>query len=69
TPMSHALATAIGTYVVAESGFGVVRLVRGTAVPWGAIAFTLSAVALAGLIGGFLGSRLQTSGARPSMRR
>lgn len=69
TPMSHALVTAIGTYVVVEAVFIVVRLVRGTSIPWGALTFTLTLVSMAGLAGGFLGNRLQTQGFQPSMRR
>ncbi len=69
TPLSHALVTAIGTYVVVEFVFVIVRLVRGTAVPWFAIVFTLSVISAAGLLGGFLGSRLQAQGFVPSSRR
>lgn len=69
TPLSHALLTAIGTYVVVEAVFVVVRLVRGTAIPWFALFFTLSAISAAGLLGGFLGSRLQAKGFVPSSRR
>lgn len=69
TPMSHALVTAIGTYVVAELVFVIVRLIRGTEIPWGAILVAFSMVSICGIIGGFLGNRLQTQGIRPSMRR
>lgn len=68
TPMSHALVTALGTYVLVEAVFVVVRLVRGTDVPWSGIFVALSLVLLCGLIGGFLGNRLQARGFRPSGR-
>ena len=69
TPMSHALVTAIGTYLAAEAVFVVVRLIRGTEVPWGALLFTLSIISVCGVVGGFLGNRLQASGVRPSTQR
>lgn len=69
TPLSHALVTAIGTYVAVEIVFVIVRLVRGTSIPWFAIVFTLSVISAAGLLGGFLGSRLQAQGFVPSSRR
>lgn len=69
TPLSHALVTAIGTFVALEAVFVLIRLVRGTTVPWLAIFFTLSVISVAGLLGGFLGSRLQAKGFVPSSRR
>lgn len=69
TPMSHALATAIGTYLAAEAVFVLVRLVRGTDVPWGALLSTLSIISVCGVIGGFIGNRLQASGVQPSVHR
>lgn len=69
TPMSHALVTAVGTFVVVEAVFVIVRLVRGTEVPWGAMFLTLSIISVCGVIGGFLGNRLQTQGIRPSSQR
>lgn len=69
TPMSHALVVAIGTYLVSEAVFVVIRLIRGTEVPWGAMVLTLSIVSVCGVIGGFLGNRLQTQGVQPSSRR
>lgn len=69
TPMTHALATALGTFVVVEVVFVVVRLVRGTSIPWNAIVLTMSLVMLAGLVGGFLGNVLQAQGVEPSVRR
>lgn len=69
TPLSHALVTAIGTYVAAQAIFVAVRLVTGRDVQWFAIFFTLSIVSFAGLVGGFLGNRLQAKGFVPSSRR
>lgn len=69
TPLSHALVTAIGTYLLVEISFVVIRFVRDTDIPWFAIFFTLSVISAAGLVGGFLGSRLQAKGFVPSSRR
>ena len=65
-PLSHGLATAIGTYVIAQAVFIAIRLLRGGDVRWFAALFTLSAVAGAGLVGGLLGQRLRSKGFRPS---
>ncbi len=69
TPLSHALVTAIGTYVVAQGVFVTLRLITGREVNWFGVFFTLSIVSFAGLVGGFLGSRLQAKGFVPSSRR
>lgn len=69
TPLSHALVTAIGTYVIVEAVFIAVRIARGTDIPWFAIFFTFSVISAAGLVGGFFGSRLQAKGFVPSSRR
>lgn len=69
TPMSHAIVTALGTYAVVEVVFVVVRLVRGTEVPWFGIVFTSTIILVCGVIGGFLGNRLQARGVMPSSRR
>jgi uncharacterized membrane protein YfcA len=68
-PLSHGLVTAIGTYVVAQSVFIVVRLVRDAEVNWFAALFNLSVVAGAGLVGGAIGKRLQDKGFRPTTTR
>ena len=65
-PLSHGLATAIGTYVLAQTVFIAIRLLRGSDVNWFAALFNLSVVAGAGLIGGFLGQRLRSKGFVPS---
>jgi uncharacterized membrane protein YfcA len=67
-PLSHALVTAIGTYVAAQVVFIVVKLVRGGDVNWFGVLFTLSAVSGAGLVGGLIGKRLQSLGIQPGSR-
>jgi hypothetical protein len=69
TPMSHAIVTAAATYLAVELVFVIVRLARDTEVPWFGIFFTFSVVLVCGIIGGFLGSRLQLRGVVPSSRR
>ena len=68
TPMSHALVTASATYVAVEAVFVVVRTVRGTQIPWASIVVTLTLVLMCGLVGGFLGNRLQAGGVLPTRR-
>lgn len=65
TPLSHGLVTAVGTYLAAQLVFVVVRLVRGDEVSWFAVMFNLTIALGAGLVGGFLGARLQRQGIRP----
>lgn len=69
TPVSHGIVTAIGAYLAAQAVFVVIRLVRGDSINWFGVFFTLSLVTLAGLVGGLLGSRLQSQGFVPSSRR
>jgi uncharacterized membrane protein YfcA len=65
-PYSHAIATATGTYIVAQAVFIVVKLLRGSDVNWFAALFNLSVVMGAGLVGGVLGQRLRSKGFRPT---
>lgn len=65
-PLTHALATSIGTYVLAQVVFIAIRLLRDGEVRWFAALFNLSVVAGAGLIGGLLGQRLRDRGFQPS---
>ncbi len=65
-PLMHGLVCAIGTYVIAQTIFIIARLVTGREVRWFAAIFNLTAVAVAGLIGGGLGSALQKRGFTPS---
>ena len=68
TPLSHGLVTAVGTYVVVQAVFVVIRLVAGKDVHWGRIATSLVLALGAGLIGGFCGSFLQRQGVHPRDR-
>jgi hypothetical protein len=65
-PLSHALVTAGGTYIAAQTVFIAVRLVRGEDVRWFGALFTLTFVMFAGLLGGLLGQRLRSAGVQPS---
>ena len=65
-PLTHGLATAIGTYTIAQAVFILIKLARGSEVNWFAALFNLSVMAGAGLIGGLLGKRLRDRGFRPS---
>lgn len=65
-PLTHGLATAIGTYSLAQAAFIGVKLARGSEVSWFAALFNLSVMAGAGLIGGLLGKRLRDRGFRPT---
>lgn len=65
-PYTHALATAVGTYLAAQAVFVAIRLVRGSDVRWFAVLFNLSVVVGAGLLGGVLGQRLRSKGFRPT---
>jgi hypothetical protein len=68
-PLKHGIICAVGTYVVAQAAFIIVRSIRGNEVRWLAALFNLTAVAVAGLIGGGLGSALQRRGFFPSSSR
>ena len=64
-PLSHGIVTAVGTYVVAQTVFVLIRLVRGSEVRWFALLFNLSVTLGAGLVGGVIGERLRAKGFRP----
>ncbi|MCU1500760.1 MAG: hypothetical protein JWM12_114 [Ilumatobacteraceae bacterium] len=64
-PLMHALVTALGTYILAQAVFIVIRLALGRQVHWFATFFNLTAVAAVGLIGGYLGSAMQRRGILP----
>jgi len=68
-PLKHGLICAVGTYVIAQAVFIVVRLVRGNEVHWLAALFNLTAAAVAGLIGGGLASLMHRRGFYPSSTR
>ena len=69
TPLSHGIVTAGGTYLGAQTVFVGLRLLRAQDVHWFAIAFTLSFVLVAGLVGGVLGERLRARGFEASTRK
>jgi hypothetical protein len=68
-PLKHGLICAVGTYVAAQTIFIIIRAIRGNDVRWLAALFNLTAVAVAGLIGGGLGSVLRRRGFVPSSNR
>jgi len=68
-PLKHGLICAVGTYVIAQAIFIVVRLLRGNEVHWLAALFNLTAAAVAGLIGGGLASLMHRRGFYPSSAR
>jgi hypothetical protein len=68
-PLKHGIICAVGTYVAAQAVFIIVRSIRGNDVRWLAALFNLTAVAVAGLVGGALGSALQRRGLFPSSSR
>jgi uncharacterized membrane protein YfcA len=67
-PLSHGIVTAVGTYLVAQAVFATIRLIRGDDVHWFAIAFNLTVVLAAGLVGGLLGQKLRSRGFVPGTR-
>lgn len=68
TPISHGMVTTLAAYVGAQTIFIIVELASGDTVNWFGVFFTLSIVALAGAIGGLLGSFLHGRGMYPSRR-
>jgi hypothetical protein len=68
-PLKHGIICAVGTYVAAQAVFIIVRAIRGNEIRWLAALFNLTAVAVAGLIGGALGGALQRRGFSPSSSR
>jgi hypothetical protein len=68
-PLKHGIICAVGTYTAAQAVFIIIRAIRGNEIRWLAALFNLTAVAVAGLIGGGLGSALQRRGFFPSTSR
>ena len=64
-PLMHGIICAVGTYVVAQAVFIVIRLVMGRDVRWFAAIFNLTAVMVAGAMGGGLGAMMHKRGLRP----
>lgn len=68
-PLLHGMVCAGGTYAVAQAFFVVARLLRGGEPRWLGILFTFTAVLFAGVVGGGLGSLLQSRGFVPASQR
>jgi hypothetical protein len=68
-PLKHGIICAVGTYAVAQAVFIVFRVIRGNDVRWLAAIFNLTAVAVAGLVGGALGGLMHRRGFYPSSSR
>ena len=68
-PLKHGIICALGTYVAAQTVFIIIRALRDNEVRWLAALFNLTAVAVAGLLGGALGGALQRRGILPSSTR
>jgi uncharacterized membrane protein YfcA len=68
-PLKHGIICAVGTYVIAQAVFIMVRAIRGNDVRWLAAIFNLTAVAVAGLIGGALGGMMHRRGFFPASSR
>ena len=68
-PLKHGLICAVGTYIAAQAVFIIIRAIRGNDVRWLAAIFNLTAVAVAGLIGGALGAMMHRRGFYPSSSR
>ncbi len=68
-PLSHAIVTAVGTYVLTDAVFVAIKLARGRSVNWLGIVLKLTLVGGAGLLGGLLGGLLRRRGFVPSAER
>lgn len=68
-PLTHGLACALGAFAVVQVAFIIGRAVAGTELRLGAAVANLAPVLGVGLLGGFLGSRLQRSGLQPRIVR
>lgn len=68
-PLKHGIICAVGAYLVAQAVFIVVRSIRGNEIRWLAAIFNLTAVAVAGLIGGALAGMMHRRGFYPSSSR
>jgi hypothetical protein len=68
-PLAHGLVTALVTYAATQAVLIAVKGFRGGEIHWYAAVFNVAPVMGAGLIGGFLGMRLQRKGFLPSAQR
>ena len=64
-PLIHGIVTAVLTYAVTQAVLVIIRLALGRDVHWFAVFFNLTAVAVAGLVGGLLASALHRRGMYP----
>jgi hypothetical protein len=69
TPLSHAMVTAAGAYIIPQSVFVIVKLARGGDVTWSGVILNLIVTVSIGALGGILGSSMQARGAYPRGRR
>ena len=69
TPLSHAIVTAALSYIIPQTVFIIVKLARGGEVRWLGVFFNLTVTLTVGVIGGFIGSAMQKTGAAPKGRR
>ena len=69
TPLSHAIVTAALSYIIPQTIFIIVKLARGGEVRWLGVFFNLTVTLTVGVIGGFIGSAMQKTGAAPKGRR
>lgn len=69
TPLSHAIVTAALSYIIPQTIFVIVKLARGGEVRWLGVFFNLTITLTVGVIGGFIGSTMQRTGAAPRGRR
>jgi len=69
TPLSHAIVTAALSYIIPQTIFIIVKLARGGEVRWLGVFFNLTVTLTVGVIGGFIGSAMQKTGATPKGRR
>ena len=68
-PLKHGIICAVGTYVVAQTVFIIIRAIGGNEIRWLAAIFNLTAVAVAGLVGGAIGGMMHRRGFYPSSNR
>lgn len=68
-PLSHGIVTALATFALVQACFIVGRAITGNDLRLGAAIANLAPVLGVGLLGGFLGQRLQRQGLRPSIVR
>lgn len=69
TPLSHALVTSAGAYVVPQAVFVLVKVLRGGDVNWSGVILNLIVVVSVGALGGIFGSTMRSRGVLPQGRR